>query len=103
MKLYSFRTVTEYTVTLKRPKKIEGSKEKIETEVRFRYTYYGVIGPFVRDYVIMNTENKKEAIFHTEKELNRVSELLERNKIKFCIFEVEGKKEQEINIALYEK
>jgi len=101
MKLYSFRTVTEHLVRLKIVKTMEG--QHLEREIRHSYTYYGIVGPFTRDYVIMKTENHKEAIFHTEKELNRVSELLERNKIKFRIFEVEGKKELEINIALYEK
>ena len=101
MKLYSFKIITEYTVTLKRPKKIKGTKEKAETEIRYRYTYYGVLSPFTRDYMIMSTDNKKEAIFHTEKELSRVSDLLERNNIKFRIFEVVDRKtDVPIDIAL---
>lgn len=103
MKKYVFKVIKDHVIMLKKPKMRRGVL--VEYETRQTFMYYGVIGPYVRDYVIMSTADKREAIWHTEKELNRVSELLERKGIKdFCIFEmVDRKIEQPINIALYEK
>lgn len=51
--------------------------------------YVGVVSPYMSDYMIMGCEKKNNAIFHTERELPMVLSLLERNKYKYRIYDVQ--------------
>jgi hypothetical protein len=84
MSLYYFTSVRRYVVEKKILNLDTNEREIVEFE-KFKVTYVGVLSPFCRDYSIMTHDDKREAIFHTEHEMNRVKDLLDRHNIDYII------------------
>jgi len=85
MKSYSFRIVRQVELEYKKPKIKDGVT--ILSRMKVLYSYLGVLSPFHDDYHIMYTSNEKEAIFHSEKELFRVRQLLDNSGYKYTIYD----------------
>jgi hypothetical protein len=87
MSLYYFTSVRRYVVEKKILNLDTNEREIVEFE-KFKVTYVGVLSPFCRDYSIMTHDDKREAIFHTEHEMNRVKDLLDRHNVDYIINQV---------------
>lgn len=85
MKSYSFRIVREVELEYKKPKIKDDVV--ILSRKKVLYSYLGVLSPFCDDYHIMYTSNEKEAIFHSQKELFRVMQLLDNSGYKYTIYD----------------
>ena len=85
MKSYSFRIVRQVELEYKKPKIKDGVT--ILSRIKVLYSYLGVLSPFHDDYHIMYTSNEKEAIFHSQKELFRVRQLLDHSGYKYTIYD----------------
>jgi hypothetical protein len=83
MKLYSFRQKQNVV-------KIIGDSIRYD----FFYVYYGVLSPFSKDFEVLSTSNRKEAIYHTEKDVAQVYHLLKKHRINFELYEIENKTEK---------
>lgn len=61
----------------------ETGKKELKTVSEVYFTYIGVVSPFERDYMIMETGKSSESIYHSREEVDRVRAILWRHRITY--------------------